>query len=434
MADGMMSNPFLGLLNQGMSPEQAQAEVDRQRALQFANLNPQQRVAAGIYEGITGIGRALGARDPMLEQASKLRELAGRFDTNTAEGMLKFANAASSINSQLAQQAAEQARKMMQQEATLAKTTAETEETKRKGTAAASAASARAAALIKRFPDMTQEEAAGLAEDPKVVADLLKVPKEQAMKTEVTSAGGRKLLINSLTGETIKDLGPASKTLEESLGAGLGEMAKIMTKGREAEVKEEGQFAAKDYNRLGQSVASGVSSSRNIEVLEKALTNAFTGKFADVKAGTISGLQGLGLPVSKELQEATSNTELIGAMGTRYVFPLVKNFPGSLAAKELERLEKTAPNTLQQPETIRSLVNLLKVDLAEQAYTYNKAKDYRKQNKDSLIGFSEADSRIEFQQKLTELRRKIRAVKQAGSISDAEKQDIEALKKELGVQ
>jgi len=109
----MMSNPFLGLLNQGMSPEQAQAEVDRQRALQFANLNPQQRVAAGIYEGITGIGRALGARDPMLEQASQLRQLASQFDTNTAEGMMQYANAVRQISPQMAQQAAMQAQQMM---------------------------------------------------------------------------------------------------------------------------------------------------------------------------------------------------------------------------------------------------------------------------------------------------------------------------------
>jgi hypothetical protein len=113
MADGMMSNPFFGLLNQGMSPEQAQAEVDRQRALQFANLNPQQRVAAGIYEGITGIGRALGARDPMLEQASQLRQLASQFDTTTAEGMMQYANALRQVNPQAAQQAAMQAQQMM---------------------------------------------------------------------------------------------------------------------------------------------------------------------------------------------------------------------------------------------------------------------------------------------------------------------------------
>lgn len=113
MADGMMGNPYLGLLNAGLSPEQAQAEVDRQRAMQFANLNPQQRIASGIYGGLTQAVRALGARDPMLEQASQLRQLAQQFDTTTAEGMMQYANALRQINPQAAQQAAMQAQQMM---------------------------------------------------------------------------------------------------------------------------------------------------------------------------------------------------------------------------------------------------------------------------------------------------------------------------------
>jgi len=51
MADGLMANPYLELLNLGVSPEQAQQQIDQQRALQFANMNPQQRMAAGIYGG-----------------------------------------------------------------------------------------------------------------------------------------------------------------------------------------------------------------------------------------------------------------------------------------------------------------------------------------------------------------------------------------------
>lgn len=117
MADGMMSNPFLGLLNQGLSPEQAQAEVDRQRAMQFASLNPQTQLAAGLYQGITGLGRALGVKDPMLEQASKLREMASQFDTTTAEGMMQYAQALQKMgNVAAAQQAAQQAQQMMQTE------------------------------------------------------------------------------------------------------------------------------------------------------------------------------------------------------------------------------------------------------------------------------------------------------------------------------
>jgi hypothetical protein len=125
MADGMMGNPYLGLLNAGLSPEQAQAEVDRQRAMQFANMNPQSRIAAGIYGGLTQASRALGSRDPMLEQASQLRQLAQQFDTTTAEGMMQYANALRQINPQAAQQAAMEAQKMMQQQAILGKTRAE---------------------------------------------------------------------------------------------------------------------------------------------------------------------------------------------------------------------------------------------------------------------------------------------------------------------
>lgn len=119
MADGLMANPYAGLLNLGLSPEQAQAEVDRQRALQFANLNPQQRMAAGIYQGITGIGRALGARDPLLEQASQIRALQQQFDTQTVDGMKQFARALQDINPALAAQAGEMARQREMQEAKL---------------------------------------------------------------------------------------------------------------------------------------------------------------------------------------------------------------------------------------------------------------------------------------------------------------------------
>jgi len=188
MATGMMGNPFLGLLNQGLSPEQAQAEVDRQRALQFASLNPQTQLAAGIYQGITGLGRALGARDPMLEQASQLRQLAGQFDTNTAEGLRQFANAARSINFQASQEAAMLAQKMLEQETKISKTRAETKAITQKEENEKEAVKGRASALRARFKDLTEEQALSIAEDPKATAEMIKFSKEQAAKTVATPA------------------------------------------------------------------------------------------------------------------------------------------------------------------------------------------------------------------------------------------------------
>lgn len=135
MADGLMANPYAGLLNLGLSPEQAQAEVDRQRALQFANLNPQQRMAAGIYQGITGIGRALGARDPMLEQASQMRALAQQFDTTTAEGLMQYAQALQRAgNMQAAQAAAAQAQQVMLRQEQLGETRAKAQKARAEAT------------------------------------------------------------------------------------------------------------------------------------------------------------------------------------------------------------------------------------------------------------------------------------------------------------
>lgn len=125
MADGLMANPYAGLLNLGLSPEQAQAEVDRQRALQFANLNPQQRMASGIYGGLTQVARALGAKDPMLEQASQMRAMAQQFDTTTAEGLMQYAQALQRAgNIQGAQAAAAQAQQAMLRQEQLGETRA----------------------------------------------------------------------------------------------------------------------------------------------------------------------------------------------------------------------------------------------------------------------------------------------------------------------
>ena len=221
------------------------------------------------------------------------------------------------------------------------------------------------------------------------------------------------------------------KSLEETIGEGFGVLGKALAAGQKKEFEETGKYTAENFKNLGSSVAAGTASKRNIATLETSLENAFTGKFAEGKEAVVGALISLGIPVGSDLKNATSNTQLIQAMGTRYIFPLVKNYPGSLAAKELASLEKTAPNALQQPETIKRLVSLLKVDLAENEYTYNRAKDYKKANKDSLMGFNEADQRIEFQNKLGRLQELVTNVKRKKSKTPEEDAEINQLKKEL---
>lgn len=228
------------------------------------------------------------------------------------------------------------------------------------------------------------------------------------------------------------------KSLEESLGEGLGMLGKALAAGQKKEAEKTGEYSAESFKNLGSAVAAGTASKRNIATLETSLENAFTGKFSEGKEAIVGALISLGIPVGSDLKNATSNTQLIQAMGTRYIFPLVKNYPGSLAAKELASLEKTAPNALQQPETITRLVGLLKIDLAENEYTYNRAKEYKKANKESLIGFNEADQRIEFQNKLgrlqelvTQIKKRRSATNPQGFKTKEEDAEINQLRKEL---
>lgn len=402
----MATDSILGLFTDPYQYMQQQSQAQDTAARNFATLDPMQRAQYGIYKGAGQLGGAvagaLGAQDPALARQSQRQQLLKGLDWNDPTSLANASRQALDMGDVQASRelalAADKAK--MSQLETAVKTS----------TIARNMREPRAAAL----PELAklQEYRAQLIEqygesDPRVKEI------DDAIKKKTTG----------------KSMG---QEIGEGLGAGLGLIGKALGAGLKKEGEETGQFAAKDFNALGSAVAAGTASKRNLATLETALQNSFTGKFADSKESIITSLTALGVPVGDDLKQAATNKQLIDAMGTRYVFPLVKNFPGSLAAKELDRLEKTAPNSLQQPETIQRLVNLMKVDLAENEYTYNQAKQY-KANKNSLIGFNQADSKIEFQQKLNKLQGMVSAARRKGSVSKEEKDAIEALKQELGV-
>ena len=80
------------------------------------------------------------------------------------------------------------------------------------------------AAIGTRVKGLNQAEIAALASDPKAVAGILN-PK---VETEVVEAGGQRLLIDSISGATIKNLGTASKTgTSVSLDLGGGGLKRL---------------------------------------------------------------------------------------------------------------------------------------------------------------------------------------------------------------
>ena len=118
---------------------------------------------------------------------------------------------------------------------------------------------------------------------------------------------------------------------------------------------------------------------------------------------------------------------------------MVKNFPGALAAKELDRLERLGPDAKKQPENIVRLINAVEVDLTQQNYVYNQAVKHLETN-DTLQNFRPGKIAIDFQrkyQRLETLQDKHQAYlanpQNAPTLTANEKQEAQQLQAELRI-
>lgn len=438
----------------GIDPEsirQARDTAIQERALQYAKMDPFQRATAGLYSGASrlgdSIGGLLGGVDPQLQKSSALKQLASQFDTTSPQGLQEYARAlASSGYNQEALQVANAAQGFLGKQAATAKDTAAAARERQAAIPPDVLKAQREAALKQAIRGLGDDESPEALQTKKTLQDELDALTrvKGAAPTELANLFTEQAKLDPVKDKTkydaytakIKKLTEPGKSIGQEIGEGVSKAFGLLGDVLKPALKEEGkgigEFAAKDYNTLANAVAAAPASKRNVKILKENLDVAFTGAFADAKKGVSSALIGLGLPIGDDIRNAVSGTELINAMGTRYVFPLVKNFPGSLAAKELDRLEKTAPNTLQQPETIKRLVSLLEADIAENEFTYKRAKAY-KTDKKSFIGFDQADQKVEFQQKYSQLQDLVSAVRAKKSQTSSEAAQINALRKELGL-
>jgi hypothetical protein len=114
----MATNSIVGGLF-GADPAVLQAQqqqADMQNALAYAQMDPMQRATASVYQGSAGLGRQagglLGLQDPMLAQATELKQIAGQFDTTTPDGLIQLAQAIQGKYPQQAQQAISRANEL----------------------------------------------------------------------------------------------------------------------------------------------------------------------------------------------------------------------------------------------------------------------------------------------------------------------------------
>ena len=106
------------LFGGSLSPQEMQSQLLNQRAAQFAQMDPNEQLGMMAYKAGSGVGTGLAGafgvdvQDPMIRRATKLRELAGQYNTNTAAGLRQMADALRTQDPDMALQLSQRAAAM----------------------------------------------------------------------------------------------------------------------------------------------------------------------------------------------------------------------------------------------------------------------------------------------------------------------------------
>ena len=207
---------------------------------------------------------------------------------------------------------------------------------------------AQAARKVQATQSQMTLEAARTAKENALAEKALRG--EADTKTQVVKANGRNLLINSQTGEIIKDLGVAGKSMEDSLNALPGALATAMAG---AQAKKAAEAGGTD---VGKKIAEIQGKQTALEAVRGAQDIFNKGIYAGKYGPTMEALAGYteGKVGSKE---RLANTETFRSYLGDVVIPGLKDFGGSDTVEELKYLQAVyAGDTTAQPKALKNML------------------------------------------------------------------------------
>lgn len=360
MATADMMTQLATLIQGGMPPEQAVQYLRDAQAQQFAQMPVQQQLASNVgkYAGRVGQGllRAAGIEDPMLAQASKMRELAAQFDTSTAEGMMQYAKALQSVNPALAQQAATKAREMALTEAKIDSEKALATQRGREKEAAdprqqfiRSIAGKVTPQSLQTFSETGRyQDLIYLTKDEKGVK-----PPADFLAVAVELGHGEKDKIGDYTAEQVKAINQTlldRSVKTKKAGAGTGATVYVDTMGKKA-AESAGAAGGK---AVGESTAQ-------IQGKEDALT-AVGSALSLLKSGVYAGGYGpMQAAIAKYTpvgsQKRLANTEQFISTIGEVVIPRLQEFGGNDSVEELRYLRSVVGGEITyEKEALKSIL------------------------------------------------------------------------------
>ncbi len=368
----MATNPSLfGYL--GGDEAAMQRQLDEERAVAASKRTLDEQLGYMAAKAGTGIGRTVAGMfgadttDPELARRSLRNKLITGFDASSD------ATAAEGIKALRAAGFVDEANQI---EKTYVENTKTRAESKKLGAEAAkfegeaAGKKARVDALIAN--GLSQKEAEAIASSDTAFSNYVKAKKvetnnEQAAAARSLNIEAKPYLSDYSQSEMSKILDKVQQNKVSVAQASAQKPVDVAAIIREIGTTQDVKGKAEAWKAAGDAYKMQVPMIEKLKEVKDALPKTFTGSFADMTLQFGKGLSAFGIPVDRN---KLSNTEYMNGVSAQVLQTIARNFPGSLAVKEMDQLVKSKFSSQQQIETITRVINDLQTEIEAGTKSY----------------------------------------------------------------
>lgn len=449
-----------GLFGGMASPEEMQRQMLEQRAAKFAEMGQNQQLSSMAYKGGANLGQGLASafgvdiQDPTIKKATMLRQLASQYNTNTAQGLRDMAAALQATDPesafQLIQRAMtmdEAAQKSRKEEAEIkvkqADVTLKGAQTTKAGQEVQKIADEQAAkgSRVQMLKDagLGDSEAMGIASNDSAFAKYIEtkkvpIPSEYAVQAQKLGYTAKPYL-SDYTPDQIKQMEKgvfAYKAGIAQAGATVNKPVDVAAIIKEIGTTQDIKGKADIWKLAGEAYKTQVPMIEKLKEVKANLPATFTGSFSETALQFGKALSALGVPID---ENKLSNTEYMNSVSSQVLQTIARNFPGSLAVKEMDQLVKSKFSSPQQIKTIARILGDLQTEIEAGTKSYEqlaKLPETERYSKDLNLLTGQNYSKLKRYRTLED--KAMTAKKTGQPISKAEFDEAQKLQQELGVQ
>ena len=429
MADSMVAGLF------GLTPEMyqnQQYQQDLKRGYELAQLSPGAAAQAGLQASVGQLGRGvaglMGVEDPQMKIISARQQILGGLDQTNPASMLEGAKMLAQMGDQQGAFALADYARKAQSEIALAQ--------QRSREKAAADPFQKLVESGKYTPESLAEyQRTGLTADLKLYEKPEKPEKPARInygdQANIASQAQFGLPFDQLSQEQAKVI----DTLLQERGvtkakASAGKPVDVASIIQEVGSKETTKAKAEAWKAAGEAYKTQIPMIEKLKEVKANLPATFTGAFSETALQFGKALSAFGVPVD---ENKLSNTEYMNSVSSQVLQTIARNFPGSLAVKEMDQLVKSKFSSPQQIKTSARILNDLQIEIEAGTKSYEqlaKLPESERYSKDVNLLTGQNFTKLKRYRALED---KARSLKPGETMTQKEVEDAKKLQQELGV-